>query len=92
MADQGSSNRIQDRGNQTGNQSQGAQQRGSQQRQQGGQFSRMGQSENDQTQQMSEMGTDIVNYLTDYTRQNPGYAALWCLGIGFVLGWKLKPW
>jgi len=22
----------------------------------------------------------------------PEAAALWCLGIGFVLGWKLKPW
>lgn len=27
-----------------------------------------------------------------YVRQNPESAALWCLGIGFVLGWKLKPW
>ncbi len=35
---------------------------------------------------------DFVQYLTDYARANPGTAALWCLGIGFVLGWKLKPW
>lgn len=88
MADQGSSNRIQEHGNQT----QGTQQRGTQHRQQGGQFSKMGQGEGDQMQQMSEMGSDVVNYLTEYTKQNPGYAALWCLGIGFVLGWKLKPW
>jgi hypothetical protein len=27
-----------------------------------------------------------------YIRENPESAALWCLGIGFVLGWKLKPW
>lgn len=82
MADQGTSNRMQER---TG------QNRGNQQRQQGGQFSKMGQSE-DQVQQINELGTDLVNYLTDYAKQNPGYAALWCLGIGFVLGWKLKPW
>ena len=87
MADQGTSNRMQE---QRGNQQQG-QQRGNQSRQ-GGQFSKMGQSDSDQMQQMGELGTDLVNYLTDYTRQNPGYAALWCLGIGFVLGWKLKPW
>ena len=87
MAEQGSSNRIQERGNQ-----QQSSQRGNQHRQQGGQFSKMGQGEGDQTQQLSEMGTDIVCYLTDYAKQNPGYAALWCLGIGFVLGWKLKPW
>ncbi|MEX2113411.1 MAG: hypothetical protein WD845_09510 [Pirellulales bacterium] len=39
-----------------------------------------------------EITQDIVNYLTEYARANPGYAALACLGIGFVLGWKLKPW
>jgi len=35
---------------------------------------------------------DFVHYLTEYARNNPGTTALWCLGIGFVLGWKLKPW
>lgn len=35
---------------------------------------------------------DFVTYLRDYARQKPDIAALWCFGIGFVLGWKLKPW
>lgn len=35
---------------------------------------------------------DLVDYLREYARQKPEVAALWCLGIGFVLGWKLKPW
>ncbi len=35
---------------------------------------------------------DIVQYLTTYAREKPDVAALWCFGIGFVLGWKLKPW
>lgn len=35
---------------------------------------------------------DIVTYIRDYARQKPDVAALWCFGIGFVLGWKLKPW
>jgi ElaB/YqjD/DUF883 family membrane-anchored ribosome-binding protein len=39
-----------------------------------------------------QMTNDFVDYLTDYARENPGTAALWCLGVGFVLGWKLKPW
>jgi hypothetical protein len=39
-----------------------------------------------------EITRDIVEYLTTYARENPGYAALLCLGAGFVLGWKLKPW
>jgi len=39
-----------------------------------------------------EITRDLSEYLTNYARQNPGVAALTCLGIGFVLGWKLKPW
>ncbi len=35
---------------------------------------------------------DIIEYLKCYARQNPGTAALWCFGIGFIVGWKLKPW
>jgi hypothetical protein len=35
---------------------------------------------------------DLVDYLREYARHKPETAALWCLGIGFVLGWKLKPW
>jgi hypothetical protein len=35
---------------------------------------------------------DLLNYARDYARDQPEMAALWCLGIGFVLGWKLKPW
>ena len=35
---------------------------------------------------------DLVEYFRDYARERPEVVALWCLGIGFVLGWKLKPW
>lgn len=38
------------------------------------------------------IGKDLVGYLRDYAREQPDMAALWCLGIGFVLGWKLRPW
>lgn len=34
----------------------------------------------------------IVDHLKDYARENPTNAALWCFGVGFVLGWRLKPW
>ena len=43
-------------------------------------------------QDAKELSHDLMTYLTDYARENPGTAALWCLGVGFVLGWKLKPW
>jgi hypothetical protein len=35
---------------------------------------------------------DLIEYAKEYAREKPEVAALWCLGIGFVLGWKLKPW
>lgn len=35
---------------------------------------------------------DIVEYLREFARERPDVAAMWCFGIGFFLGWKLKPW
>lgn len=34
----------------------------------------------------------MLEYLQTYARERPEMVALWCFGIGFVLGWKLKPW
>ena len=31
-------------------------------------------------------------HFQEYGRERPGVVALWCFGIGFVLGWKLKLW
>ncbi|SIO66750.1 hypothetical protein SAMN05444166_8206 [Singulisphaera sp. GP187] len=45
-----------------------------------------------------EMGTlenianDAMDSFKAYAREHPTSVALWALGIGFVLGWKLKPW
>jgi hypothetical protein len=39
-----------------------------------------------------EIAHDVVDYLKEYAREKPHVAALWCLGLGFILGWKLKPW
>jgi hypothetical protein len=39
-----------------------------------------------------ELGRDFVQYLREYARENPETTAMWCFGIGFVLGWKLKLW
>jgi hypothetical protein len=35
---------------------------------------------------------DFIQYLREYTRERPEVVAMTCFGIGFVLGWKLKPW
>ncbi len=34
----------------------------------------------------------VVDSLEDYARAKPVSFALWSFGIGFALGWKLKPW
>ncbi len=41
---------------------------------------------------LETMASDLASHLKEYARQNPGAAALWCFGIGFVLGWKLRIW
>ena len=35
---------------------------------------------------------DAIDRLTAYARENPMTFGLCALGVGFVLGWKLKPW
>ncbi len=34
----------------------------------------------------------VVHCLEDYARARPLSFAMWTFGIGFALGWKLKPW
>jgi hypothetical protein len=34
----------------------------------------------------------VVDSLEDYAHREPLQFAAWVFGIGFVLGWKLKPW
>jgi hypothetical protein len=35
---------------------------------------------------------DLMMYLRRYAREKPQAVAYACFGIGFILGWKLKPW
>jgi hypothetical protein len=37
-------------------------------------------------------GEAALNLLSDYSRERPEVVAMWAFGIGFLLGWKLKPW
>jgi len=41
---------------------------------------------------LETMANDVTGYLKEYARDHPTSFGLWALGIGFVLGWKLKPW
>ncbi|HEY1601812.1 MAG TPA: hypothetical protein VGG64_19580 [Pirellulales bacterium] len=44
------------------------------------------------TSVVSRPAEDLVAHAREYARERPEVVALWCLGMGFVLGWKLKPW
>jgi hypothetical protein len=35
---------------------------------------------------------EASGFLQEYSRARPEVVALWAFGIGFILGWKLKPW
>ena len=35
---------------------------------------------------------DLQGYFRAYARDRPVTVALACVAVGFVLGWKLKPW
>jgi hypothetical protein len=38
------------------------------------------------------MPKSALEHFQEYGRERPEIVALWCFGIGFVLGWKLKLW
>lgn len=44
------------------------------------------------TDQQLQPGADLIDYAKQYAKEKPEVVALWCLGVGFILGWKLKPW
>lgn len=41
---------------------------------------------------MEAIANDVIDRVKDYAREHPASFALWAVGVGFVLGWKLKPW
>jgi hypothetical protein len=41
---------------------------------------------------LESMVNEALDRFKNHAREHPTEVALWALGIGFVLGWKLKPW
>lgn len=41
---------------------------------------------------ISDAAHDALCAFQTYAKERPDVVALWAFGIGFVLGWKLKPW
>jgi len=46
----------------------------------------------EQLEKLREPMKDMLDQVREYAKEKPEAAMLWCVGIGFVLGWKLKPW
>ena len=44
------------------------------------------------TASLSQTTKSACEHFREYGRERPEIVALWCFGIGFVLGWKLKLW
>jgi hypothetical protein len=39
---------------------------------------------------VSEPATDLGIQLREYARRKPEVAAMWCFGLGLLVGWKLR--
>ncbi len=45
-----------------------------------------------QDPKLADIANDAMDSFRVYAKKRPEVVAIWCLGVGFVLGWKLKPW
>lgn len=41
---------------------------------------------------LGDVAEQTVHSLRAYAKERPDVLAMWCFGLGFVVGWKLKPW
>ena len=46
----------------------------------------------EETGTLERVAEDLVGTISHYAREKPVPALFWALGIGFFLGWRLKPW
>lgn len=40
---------------------------------------------------VTEPAKDLVTLAKDFVKKKPDVAAMWCFGLGLIVGWKLKP-
>jgi hypothetical protein len=52
----------------------------------------MTQSLHSESGTLESAATEVLDRLKNYARDEPITLACWAFGIGFVLGWRLKPW
>lgn len=39
---------------------------------------------------VTEPASDLFTVLKDYAHRKPEVAAMWCFGLGLIVGWKLR--
>ncbi len=42
------------------------------------------------THYVTEPAKDIFGRLSEYAHEKPDVAAMWCFGLGLIVGWKLR--
>ncbi len=42
------------------------------------------------THYVTEPAKDLIGLLQDYAKSRPEVAAVWCFGLGLLIGWKLR--
>ncbi|GAA4453817.1 hypothetical protein [Novipirellula rosea] len=42
------------------------------------------------THYVTEPAKDIMGRLSEYAHEKPDVAAMWCFGLGLIVGWKLR--
>jgi hypothetical protein len=42
--------------------------------------------------QYLSVSEEALGFFKEYARERPEVVAMWAFGVGFILGWKLKPW
>ncbi len=45
-----------------------------------------------EVQSIESAASEILDRFKDYAREQPLAVACWAFGLGFVVGWRLKPW
>lgn len=41
---------------------------------------------------VTEPAKDLLGLAKEYARDKPEVACAWAFGLGFIVGWKMKPW
>lgn len=39
---------------------------------------------------VAEPASDLMTALSDYAKRKPDVAAMWCFGLGLLVGWRLR--